>query len=151
MDLKDAGIILFDGTCILCHNFYQWCVRHNTNSELVFGLIQETKNWVPEQISSQDSIIYFEDVCYFTKSSAVIRILKRMGGFWRILGSIGNCVPKVMRDWVYNLVARNRYSWFGQQDTCSMVGIPSEQNLMHRPDLQELLKSSLKIRSSSNK
>ena len=43
----------------------------------------------------------------------------RLGGVWGLL-RIGGALPKSLRDALYNLIARNRYSIFGKYDVCLM-------------------------------
>ena len=56
------------------------------------------------------------------RSDAAIRVTRYFGGAWRLLGAI-KIIPRPIRDWAYDIVARNRYRWFGRLDTC-MVPTP---------------------------
>jgi predicted DCC family thiol-disulfide oxidoreductase YuxK len=60
----------------------------------------------------------------YYKSEAVIEIAKLLTGWPRIL-KYTKLVPKFLRDGIYNLVAKNRYSVFGKKTTCMM---PSKSN-----------------------
>ena len=53
-----------------------------------------------------------------SRSEAAIVVLRELGGLWAALGSILNVVPAPPRNWGYNLVARNRYRFFGKHDSC---------------------------------
>ena len=53
----------------------------------------------------------------YTRSTAVLRMLKHLGRGWQLLYAF-IIVPKIIRDAIYNLVARNRYKWFGRKDAC---------------------------------
>ena len=53
----------------------------------------------------------------YTKSTGALRMLKHIGGFWSI-AYVFIIVPKFIRDAVYNLIARNRYRWFGKKNEC---------------------------------
>jgi len=73
-----------------------------------------------------DSIILIEPgVAYFTKSDAALQISKSFGGGWKLL-SIFTWIPKSFRDVIYDLIARNRYNWFGRKDAC-MIPTPELQ------------------------
>jgi predicted DCC family thiol-disulfide oxidoreductase YuxK len=48
-------------------------------------------------------------------------MLKHLGGAWALL-YVFIVVPKFIRDAVYNLVARNRYKWFGKKNECWLPG-----------------------------
>lgn len=56
------------------------------------------------------------------RSTAVARVLRRLGGFWGLLGFLLGAIPRPLRDWGYNLVARHRIRWFGvaTPDTCPL-------------------------------
>ena len=83
--------------------------------------------YVMEKLRAQepvpDSVVYFNGIEFHTKSSAVIRILYDLGGFWKCV-SVFKVIPIRMLDWLYDLVARNRYRWFGRQVECT---IPDEK------------------------
>ncbi len=53
-----------------------------------------------------------------SRSEAVNFVLHALGGFWRFAGRVFAALPRPMRDWIYRLVARNRYRIFGRYDTC---------------------------------
>jgi predicted DCC family thiol-disulfide oxidoreductase YuxK len=52
----------------------------------------------------------------------VLRISRRIGGLLIIL-QLGYILPRHWRDWCYDLIARNRYRWFGQRSQCM---VPNE-------------------------
>ena len=58
----------------------------------------------------------------FVRSDAAIRVSRYLGGAWKLLGAV-RIIPRPIRDWAYDIVARNRYRWFGRFDTC-MVPTP---------------------------
>ena len=62
----------------------------------------------------------------FTKSSAILRIFSALGGHWKVLAGMGFLIPRFLRDTVYDVVAKNRYKWFGKADMC---GLPDEELL----------------------
>ena len=73
--------------------------------------------------SQVDSIILIEPgVAYYTKSDAALRIAQDFGGLWKVMAIFG-WIPKSLRDAIYDLVARNRYKWFGKKDAC-MIPTP---------------------------
>ncbi len=53
------------------------------------------------------------------KSTAVIRISKYLGGAWPLC-MIALVVPRFIRDFIYDIIAKNRYRWFGKYDTCRL-------------------------------
>lgn len=65
------------------------------------------------------SVILYEDGKCYRQSTAVLRIARKLKGAWPILYVL-IVIPIPVRDTVYNWVARNRYRWFGKQDTCRL-------------------------------
>jgi len=70
-----------------------------------------------------DSIIYLKDDKYFIKSTAVLNILKDLGGFWKTIYAF-IIIPKFIRDFVYDMVAKSRYRVFGKRESCM---VPNEK------------------------
>ena len=69
-----------------------------------------------------NSFILAEGDQIYTRSTAVLRMLKKLGGGWKLFyGFI--IVPKFIRNAIYNWIARNRYKWYGKRDEC-MVPTP---------------------------
>lgn len=56
------------------------------------------------------------------RSTAVARILRRLGGPWGLLGMLLGLIPRPLRDWGYDFVSRHRMGWFGvaTPDTCPL-------------------------------
>ena len=121
-------IILFDGVCNLCNSSIQFVIKHDKKNRYKFAALQSdvAKMLLNERgiDSSQiDSIVLIDpNTAYYIKSSAALEIGKSFGGGWRLL-SIFEWVPRPIRDWIYDLIAKNRYSWFGKQNDC-MIPTP---------------------------
>ena len=71
-------------------------------------------NLVPD---SYNSLILVEGESIYTRSTGALRISRHLGGGWRLL-YVFIILPKFIRDQVYNLIARNRYKWFGKKESC---------------------------------
>jgi predicted DCC family thiol-disulfide oxidoreductase YuxK len=67
-----------------------------------------------------DSMVVSKNGQLFRHSTAALVIAKELGGFWKVLGSLGGMIPRPLRDLGYRLVARNRYRLFGQADACRL-------------------------------
>jgi predicted DCC family thiol-disulfide oxidoreductase YuxK len=68
------------------------------------------------------TFVLIADAKAYVKSDAAIRVSRYFRGAWKLLGAI-KIIPRSIRDWAYDVVARNRYRWFGRFDTC-MVPSP---------------------------
>lgn len=124
-------IILFDGVCNLCNRSVTFIIARDKKDQFLFAPLQGTSagKWIKERgidTSKTDSIILIDPgVAYYTRSSAAIKIGQSFGGGWKLLG-IFEWVPTVIRDFFYDLVAKNRYRWFGRRDQC-MIPTPQLQ------------------------
>lgn len=128
---KDKKIILFDGVCNLCNGAIQFIIKRDKKDTFRYAALQSEIGiqLIKERAidtTKVDSIILIEPgVAYFTKSDAALNIAKEFGGGWKLL-SIFTWIPKSFRDVIYDLIARNRYKWFGRKDAC-MIPTPELQ------------------------
>jgi len=67
-----------------------------------------------------DAIVLVEDGRLYTRSTAALRIARRLTFPWP-LTVVLLAVPRPLRDWVYALFASRRYRWFGRRETCMMA------------------------------
>jgi len=118
----DGPIVLFDGVCNLCHAAVRFILAREREARFRFASLEsETgRDLTTEGIregTSADSMILVEDGSTYARSEAAIRIAARLSLPWRALGVL-RVVPRPVRDGAYDLVARNRYRWFGRKDFC---------------------------------
>lgn len=127
IETNQDPIILFDGVCNLCNGAVQFVIKHDKNRYFRFASLQSeiAKSILPKYGINPDaleSIIVYENERIYIRSNAILRIAKNLQGFSRLL-VLGWVIPKPIRDWLYNIVAKNRYAWFGRKDEC-MVPTP---------------------------
>jgi len=120
-------IIFFDGVCNLCNGAVRFIIKRDKNQYFRFASLQSdtAKSVLPKfgiNPDSLESIIVYENDVVYRQSNAILRIAKNLSGPWSLL-TLGWLVPKPLRDWIYNFVAKNRYQWFGRKDEC-MVPTP---------------------------
>lgn len=119
-DLKNRNIIFFDGVCHLCNAFVDAVISQDKAHVFQFAPLQgETaKSLLNDQDrNSLETVIYFEAGAISRKSTAVLKILTKLGGFYK-LAALGWIVPRFLRDALYGYVAKNRYAWFGEREFC---------------------------------
>ncbi|MFI5176951.1 MAG: thiol-disulfide oxidoreductase DCC family protein [Vicinamibacterales bacterium] len=126
-DARDHPVVFFDGVCNLCNAFIQFVIRRDPAARFRFAPLQSEAararlGTVPAPGSLPDSILLFEDGRMYTRSAAVLRIARGLRAPWPLVYGFV-VVPRPLRDWVYDVVARHRYGWFGRRDTC-MVPTP---------------------------
>jgi predicted DCC family thiol-disulfide oxidoreductase YuxK len=105
-------IIVFDGVCMLCDKSVQWIIKHDKDLHFKFCTLQSTET------NQMNSVILIQQGKVYTKSLAILKILKILGGWYHVAAWIGGVLPMFMRDRLYDFVAKNRYKWFGKYDEC---------------------------------
>lgn len=121
-DPDNPPIIFFDGVCGLCDRFVDFVIAEDqAHVHRVSALQGETaRNRLdPELVKDLNTIVLLEDNKTWFKSSAALRTLKGMGGFWSLFYYF-IFVPEAIRNRVYDLVARYRYRVFGKSATCRL-------------------------------
>ncbi|RAK65064.1 thiol-disulfide oxidoreductase DCC family protein [Hymenobacter edaphi] len=119
----DSSVILFDGVCNLCHGLVQFIIHRDPQARFRFASLQsaEGQRLMPGGVNpdpaNPDSVVLIEDGQAYTHSTAILRILRRLGGGWALL-SLAGVLPRPLRDAAYRFVARHRYRWFGRQTEC---------------------------------
>ncbi len=113
-------IIYFDGVCNLCNGFVDFVIRQDSMNKFYFASLQGTT--AQKELSIQDlgldTVILSIDGVVSKKSQAVLIIFNELGPFFKIISLLGNCLPTVACDLIYDFVAKNRYRFFGQKETC---------------------------------
>lgn len=121
-------IILFDGVCNLCNGAVQFIIKRDHIDMFRFAALQSetgSKLLAERNIDTEDidSIILIKpNVAYYTKSTAALEIGKNLKGL-RTLSSILLWFPESFRNIVYDIVAKNRYEWYGKKESC-MIPTP---------------------------
>lgn len=117
-----SPVIVFDGVCNLCNAAVQFVIRHDKKKQFHFASLQgeygqKVLAGLPKSYSSLKTFILLEDGKVFTRSTAALKVAKKLAApvNW-LYGLI--IVPIFIRDAVYNFISKNRYKWFGKKDAC---------------------------------
>ncbi len=114
-------LILFDGFCNLCNSSVQKIISLDVKNRFVFtSLNSKTATKILHQHhfnTSIDSILLYKNNQIHYKSSAILRIVSEFGLLWKLL-FIFWIIPKPIRDFCYDIIAKNRYKWFGKRNKC---------------------------------
>lgn len=125
--MERRAIILFDGVCNLCNGAVNFVIKRDKKSVFKFAALQneKAKNLMMKgDFQSEDlkTFILLLNERFYTKSTAALTVCRYLSGLWPLLyGFI--IVPKFIRDFIYNIISRNRYKWFGKKESC-MVPTP---------------------------
>lgn len=130
----EGPVLLFDGVCNLCNAGVLFIIKRDPRGRMRFAPLQSEAarrlleeagaEPLPEAaVADADSMIVIEgppgDRRMYDRSAAALRIARALRWPWPLLGAFW-IVPRPVRDWLYRLIARNRYRWFGRRDTCMM-------------------------------
>lgn len=115
-------VILFDGVCNLCNGSVNWVIDHDKKELFKFAALQSDfgKQTISKAGLTQNylnTIVLVDGSAIYTKADAVLEILKQIGGIYS-LAVIFYVVPAFLRNYLYDIVAANRYKWFGKSDSC---------------------------------
>jgi predicted DCC family thiol-disulfide oxidoreductase YuxK len=119
-----SDIVIFDGICNLCAQSVQFILRHEAKPETLFAPLQSAPgirllrefNFNPDEAKS---FVLISGGVAYVKSAAAIRVVRKFRGAWKLLAAAW-IIPRTLRDYLYDIVARNRYRWFGQFDACML-------------------------------
>jgi predicted DCC family thiol-disulfide oxidoreductase YuxK len=118
----DAPILLFDGVCNLCNRSVQWVLKRDKPGVFRFAALQsEVGKALLAQanlpVDALDTIVLIHRGRAFVRSDAALEVARLLGIPWSF-ALLFKGVPRPWRNALYDWVARNRYRWFGQEETC---------------------------------
>jgi len=122
---KDKKIILFDGVCNLCNASVQFVIKRDTKDVFRFVPLQselgeKILNHIGINREHTDSMVLYEPgKAYFYKAEAALKITNELGDLYHLL-NIFQVFPKFILNAVYDYMAKNRYRWYGKQESCMM-------------------------------
>ncbi len=127
-------ILFFDGQCGLCNRFIDFMLWADSRGRFRYAPLQgETAQRLlglkpgPEDSANEPrSFVFLEKGQHYAQSNAVLLVLRRLGGPWQLLFPL-YVFPRPLRDFVYRVVARNRYRWFGKHEACR-IPAPQERD-----------------------
>src|SRR5262245_11426755 len=115
-------VMLFDGVCHLCSGWVQFAVARDPVANLRFAPIQSRhgqdflrRRGLP--VDDFDTFYLIDDGRVFEKSTGFLRMVGYLRWPWPLL-KVVRIVPRPVRDWLYDRIARNRYRLFGRRETC---------------------------------
>ena len=122
--MENKKIIFYDGVCNMCNSFVNTIISLDKKNQLFFSplhgkIAKKLLKEHSEKIKNIDSVIFYSHSKISVKSKAVIDIINSLGSLYKII-SILNIIPSLLLDYIYDLVAKNRYAWFGKKSSCPM-------------------------------
>lgn len=133
----EQTVILFDGICNLCNGTVGFLMKKDRKKQFRFVALQsETGKTYIQKFNippSTESVIAIKQNRTYFESDAAIEIAGMLPYPWK-LGKLIKVIPKKLRDYIYRIIAKNRYKWFGKTDSCRII---TEENTMMNGANQE--------------
>src|ERR1700681_2080089 len=114
----DKPLFIFDGVCVLCSGGARWLMRHDKREIFRFAAAQSPIGQALYRhygVAIDETYLLIDHGLVYGKSSGYLQMLSILGGWWNLLRVL-HLVPRALRDRIYDVVARNRYRWFGKAD-----------------------------------
>jgi predicted DCC family thiol-disulfide oxidoreductase YuxK len=119
-------VVLFDGVCNLCNASVLFVIDRDPRGRFAFAPLQGDEAGALLRQRGYDtdpenpaSILLVEGDRVYDRSTAALRIARRLSGLWPAL-SLLMAIPRPLRDAAYDWAARRRYRWFGRLDACRL-------------------------------
>ncbi|MCC9137449.1 thiol-disulfide oxidoreductase DCC family protein [Pontibacter silvestris] len=129
-ELQDMPIVFYDGTCGFCQASVQLVLKHNKHKDLHFAALQSglAQTLVPQQQVPDplpDSMLFYEHGKLYSESDAALRVARYLNFPWSWFYYF-KFIPLSFRNFVYRIIAKNRYSIAGRTEAC-MLPTPEER------------------------
>ena len=118
----DKPVIVFDGQCVFCSGWARFVLAVDRKARYrllpaqtpLGAALYRHLGLDPKDYETN---ILLEDGRAWLKSEGSIRIFERLGFPWSLM-AVGRVLPLRVRNWLYEIVARNRLRWFGRRAVC---------------------------------
>lgn len=149
--MTDAGrghpILLYDGVCGLCNRTVQFVLQRDRGGAFRFASLQSDVArrilanygvspsdldtfYVVTDFARGSPVEVAQKQTLLARSDAAIFVLQELGSIWRVAGGLLRMLPRSLRDWVYESVARRRYRMFGRYDACPIPGAETRNRFL---------------------
>jgi predicted DCC family thiol-disulfide oxidoreductase YuxK len=121
-DALGHPVVLFDGVCNFCSGTVNWIIARDPKAQFRFAALQSDAGRALQERfgldpDALDTLVLVEKRRPYVKSTAFLRVVRRLGLPWRLLYPLV-IVPRPVRDFLHDVFARRRYRWFGKKDEC---------------------------------
>lgn len=131
----DKPLFIFDGVCVLCSGGAGWLMRQDKHDLFRFTPAQSSIGqslYKHYGLAMDETYLLIDKGFVYSKSNGYIHMFGILGGCWTLL-TLFRVVPRVVRDYIYDVVARNRYRWFGRTNYCALIPESFKKKLLQRP------------------
>ena len=116
--MKSKTVIYYDGVCFVCSSAMNTLIKMDRGNILYFSPLQSkfAKSTIDKKyLETMDTVIVKRGDKIYTKSNAAFVILEELKNPLRYSFHL---VPSFFADFIYDFVAKRRYSWFGKKEEC---------------------------------
>jgi predicted DCC family thiol-disulfide oxidoreductase YuxK len=122
--MENMAIVLFDGLCNFCDASVSFMIENDPAGRFRFAASQSDAGIAAARAAGRDpatiaSIVLIDGAGFHERSDAALRIAAGLRFPWRALAVLA-VIPRGLRDGVYDVIARNRYRWFGRRERCTL-------------------------------
>lgn len=129
MSAQYSHLVVYDGVCMLCNRLIQHLLAKDKRQILTFSTFQGLPAGIDKsgvKFGFADSVSYRRNEKWWQQSSAVLMIYKDVFGPWH-WSQLAWIFPLFLRDFIYGIIAKNRYRWFGKHAHC-VLPTPAQQD-----------------------
>jgi len=131
--MENRKIVFFDGVCNFCNFTVDFIWKHNKKRNLFYASLQS--DFAKEKLLKRgvdnmtlQTIYYYDGYRVYEKSQAVFMILTSLDGiFYPLLAKIALIIPRIISDYLYDIISKNRYRIMGKRDSCRIPSIEDEE------------------------
>ena len=122
MGKTSQPIIIFDGVCNLCEFSVKFIIKHDRHEKFKFVAAQTQRGIKYQRLYSVDTlmdgtVILLKGNQAYVKSDAAVEIAKDLDCPWNFV-QVVKLIPRPVRDFIYSIISKNRYRWFGKKNEC---------------------------------
>jgi predicted DCC family thiol-disulfide oxidoreductase YuxK len=128
----DKPLFVFDGVCVMCSSGAAWLMRHDRHQRFRFASAQSALGeslYRHYGAALDETYLLLDRGRVLEKSDGYLRMAALLGGRWSF-AKVFWLIPRPIRDGLYDLVARNRYKWFGKTACCQLIPADLRQRLL---------------------
>lgn len=123
------AIVLYDGVCGLCNRAVQFLLKKDRHDRLQFASLQsdvaarvlQRHGMDPKSLDTVYAVLDYgkPNETLLAKGDAFLFFAKVIGGIWSV-ARVGRIIPRPIRNWLYDFIARHRYQVFGKSESCML-------------------------------